>query len=79
MIDEPAPPLPPPTSQRDAIARAKGLPGPTIAGGGDPDLEETLERERPLVRLLVIMIVAIVIGGFVLGAVAVAVDSIFGL
>jgi len=78
MTDDAAPPLPPPTSRRDAIARAKGLPGATITGGDDPDLEATLERERPWVRLLVIMIVAIVLGGFVLGAIAAMLGGVFG-
>jgi len=74
----PAPPLAAPPSRRDAIARAKGMPGPTITGGDDPELEATLERERPWVRLLVAMIVAIVLAGFVLGVIAVAFGGVFG-
>jgi hypothetical protein len=65
-------------TQRDAIARAKGLPGERITGGDDPELAATLARERRWVRLLVAMIVVIVLAGFVLGALAVAVQAIFG-
>jgi len=76
--DETSPPVAPPSSQRDAIARAKGMPGATITGGDDPELEATLERERPWVRLLITMIVAIVLAGFILGALAVALGGTFG-
>jgi hypothetical protein len=66
-----APPAaPPPLSQRDAIARAKGVPGGTIKGGEDPDLKQTLARERPWVRMLVAMTIVLVLAGFVLGAIA---------
>jgi hypothetical protein len=54
-------------TERAAAARARGLPAAYIAGGDDPELEAELARERPYVRLLVLMIVAIVLGGFVLG------------
>ena len=75
MTAEPAPraPLPPDPVQYDAVrnehARKRGLPGPYIAGGNDPDLPETLERERPYVRLLLAMVIAIVVIGFALGIV----------
>jgi hypothetical protein len=66
-------PLPPDPVQYDAVrnehARKRGLPGPYIAGGNDPDLPETLARERPYVRLLVAMVIAIVLVGFLLGIV----------
>jgi hypothetical protein len=52
---------------RNAIARRKGLEQPYITGGDDPELDETLRRERPYVKLLVAMVVAIVLIGFVLG------------
>ena len=55
MTAEPAPtspPLPPDPVQYDEVrnehARKRGLPGPYIAGGDDPDLPETLAHERPL-------------------------------
>ena len=54
------------------------MPGATITGGDDPELEATLERERPWVRLLITMIVAIVLAGFILGALAVALGGTFG-
>lgn len=71
---EPAPtPLPPDPVQYDAVrnehARKRGLPGPYIAGGTDPELPKTLARERPYVRLLVAMVIAIVVIGFLLGVI----------
>lgn len=63
--------LPPDPVAYDAVrnehARRRGLPAPYIAGGDDPDLPATLRRERPYVRLLVGMVVAIVVIGFALG------------
>ncbi len=52
---------------RNEIARAKGLPGPYIAGGNDPDLPAALEEERRYGRILVAMIVVILVAGFVIG------------
>ena len=52
---------------RNVAARKRGLPKPYIAGGEDPDLPATLAAERPYVRILVGMIIAIVLLGFVLG------------
>jgi hypothetical protein len=54
--------------ERNAAARARGLSAPYIAGGRDPDPDAGLREERFYGRLLLIMFVAIVIGGFVLGA-----------
>jgi len=72
-------PLPPDPVQYDSVrnehARKRGLPAPYIAGGDDPDLPETLRRERPYVRLLIAMVVAIVIIGFALGVVEVLLTS----
>lgn len=65
------PQLPPDPVQYDAErnvhARKRGLPQPYIAGGNDPEIGKTLQRERPYVRILVAMAVGIVILGFVLG------------
>ena len=75
MTAGPAPtaPLPPDPVQYDAVrnehARKRGLPGPYIAGGDDPDLPETLEHERRYVRLLLAMVIASVVIGFALGIV----------
>ena len=77
MTAEPAPapraPLPPDPVQYDEVrnehARRRGLPGPYIGGGNDPDLPQTLEHERRYVRLLVGMVIAIVVIGFALGIV----------
>ena len=52
---------------RNVAARKRGLPKPYIAGGDDPDLPATLAAERPYVRILLGMIIAIVLLGFVLG------------
>jgi hypothetical protein len=64
-------PLPPDPVKYDAprnvMARRRGLEQPYIAGGEDPELEETLAKERPYVNLLLVMVGVIVAGGFVLG------------
>lgn len=65
------PPLPPDPHKyddpRNVAARRRGLDAPYIAGGEDPDLADTLRRERRDVRILVAMIVGVVLLGFVLG------------
>jgi hypothetical protein len=64
-------PLPPDPEKydeaRNIAARKRGLEQPYIAGGDDPELEETLRRERPYVRILITMVVIIVLTGFILG------------
>jgi hypothetical protein len=64
-------PLPPDPERydeyRNVAARKRGLPKPYIEGGEDPQLEATLAAERPYVRILIAMVVAIVLLGFVLG------------
>jgi hypothetical protein len=62
-------------SDRNQMARAKGLPGVLIQGGTDPDPEATREAERPYVRLLLVMIALIVLGGFVLGFVGMVIGG----
>ena len=69
-----APPrLPPDPEQYDAErnvhARARGLAAPYIAGGRDPEPEAGLAEERRLLRWLLIMVVAVVLSGFVVGIV----------
>ena len=54
-------------TERNAAARARGLAAPYIQGGRDPEPEEGLREERYYLRLLLIMVVAIVAGGFVIG------------
>lgn len=54
-------------SPRATQARARGLAAPYIAGGEDPDPEETRRRERPYLILLIAMTVVVVLAGFVLG------------
>ena len=71
MTDVNPTPLPPDPEKydeaRNVAARRRGLEQPYIAGGEDPELEETLRRERPYVQILIAMVVIIVLAGFVLG------------
>lgn len=74
--DGPATPALPPDpaaydTERNAAARARGLAAPYIAGGRDPDPELGRREERRYLRLLLLMVCAIVLGGFVLGVVAI--------
>jgi hypothetical protein len=54
-------------SPRAVRARAKGLPGPYIEGGNDPDIGPALAEDRRLGRLLVIMVLSIIGAGFAIG------------
>ncbi len=54
-------------SPRASQARARGLAAPYIAGGTDPNIEQTRREERRLKILLIAMIVVVVLAGFVLG------------
>ena len=66
-------PLPPDPEAYDSVraqhARARGLAAPYIPGGRDPDPERGLREERHYLRLLVIMVITLGLGGFVLGVV----------
>ena len=65
-----SPPLPPDPEEYDSVraqhARARGLSAPYIVGGRDPEPESGRREERRYLRLLVIMVVAITLGGFLL-------------
>ena len=65
--------LPPDPEAYDSVraqhARARGLAAPYIAGGRDPDPEPGRREERFYGRLLVIMVLGLVIGGFAIGTV----------
>jgi hypothetical protein len=81
----PAAVLPPPDpvaydTERNAAARARGLSAPYIAGGRDPDQERADREDRQWVRILLVMVVAIVLAGFLLGFVAALahLDSLVG-
>ena len=67
---------PPDPEQYDSVraqhARARGLSAPYIAGGRDPEPEKGRREERRYLRLLVIMVIAITLGGFLL-------DTLLGL
>lgn len=65
---KPAPPDPEAyDSPRSIRAREKGLPGPYITGGDDPNLPAAQAEERRLGRLLLLMVGLIVSAGFVIG------------
>jgi len=57
-------------SPRATLARARGLSAPYIAGGRDPDPEAGGREDRFYGRLLLLMVAALVLGGFVLGIIA---------
>ena len=57
-------------SERSAMARARGLSAPYIAGGRDPDPVAGRHEERFYLRLLLLMVGVIVFGGFILGIAA---------
>jgi hypothetical protein len=65
-------------SERNALARARGLAAPYIAGGRDPDPETGRREERFYGRILLAMVVLIVLGGFVLGILANLVGALGG-
>lgn len=77
-----APPRDPPPdpneydSERNAAARARGLAAPYIPGGRDPDPDAGQREERYYLRLLLIMVGVIVIGGFVLGILANVINAL---
>ena len=72
MSDQPLPPDPEAyDSARSQLARARGLSAPYIAGGRDPDPIKGRREERFYLRLLLIMVGVIVLGGFILGIAAV--------
>lgn len=52
---------------RAVLARKRGLPGPYITGGDDADPNASRREERRYGTLLLVMVVAIVLAGFVLG------------
>ena len=73
--DEPLPPDPEAyDSPRAAAARARGLSSPYIAGGRDPDPESGRREERFYLRLLIVMVAVIVLGGFVVGIIGAILD-----
>jgi hypothetical protein len=57
-------------TERNEHARARGLAAPYIAGGRDPAPEVGRREERYYVRLLLIMVGLIVLGGFALGIIS---------
>jgi hypothetical protein len=69
------PPAAPPNpaaydTERNQVARQKGLPVGYIPGGDDPDGARATAEDRRYLRLLLAMVIAIVLAGFVLGLIA---------
>jgi hypothetical protein len=61
---------------RAVRARARGLPGPYIPGGRDPNPEEARREDRFWSRVLVGMVLVIVLGGFAIGiAISIALSA----
>jgi hypothetical protein len=82
VTDPTRPPAPPPTEAatpdparaaepRAVLARKRGLPGPYITGGEDADPGASRREDRRYGTLLLVMVVAIVLAGFVLGIIGV--------
>ena len=57
-------------TERNAAARKRGLSTPYIPGGRDPDQARAEADDRRNLRILLVMVVVIVLGGFVVGIVA---------
>jgi hypothetical protein len=57
-------------AERNVHARARGLAAPYIAGGRDPQPEVGRNEERFYIRLLLVMVALIVLGGFIVGILA---------
>ena len=57
-------------SERNAAARRRGLATPYIPGGRDPEQARAEQEDRHYLRILLVMVIAIVLAGFVLGIVA---------
>jgi len=62
-------------SERSSRARARGLSAPYIPGGRDPQPEVGRREERYYLRILVIMVVAVILAGFLLGFLASALSG----
>jgi len=72
MTQQPLPPDPAAyDSDRARLARARGLSAPYIAGGRDPEPIQGKREERFYGRLLLLTVAVIILGGFILGIVAV--------
>lgn len=76
--ESPPPPARPPyppdpaayDSERNQAARARGLSAPYIRGGLDPNPEAGRREERIYGQLLIGMVIAIILAGFMLGIAA---------
>lgn len=67
-------------SERSAAARSRGLSTPYIPGGRDPDQASADAEDRRWLRILLIVVIAVVLGGFVIGFLAsiVGLDALVG-
>ena len=59
-------------AERNVHARKRGLSAPYIAGGRDPDPEAGRAEERRFLRWLILMVVLIILSGFILGLLTLA-------
>lgn len=57
-------------TERNRVARQKGLPTSYIPGGEDPDQARAEAEDRRYLRILLAMVIVIVLAGFVLGVIA---------
>jgi hypothetical protein len=57
-------------SERSAAARRRGLSTPYIPGGRDPDQAAAERADRRNLRILLAMVIAIVLAGFLFGILA---------
>jgi hypothetical protein len=57
-------------TERSAAARKRGLSTPYIPGGRDPHQERASAEDRRYLRILLLMVIVIVFGGFVIGIIA---------
>ncbi|MBA2380695.1 MAG: hypothetical protein H0V73_01170 [Chloroflexi bacterium] len=57
-------------TERNAAARLRGLSTPYIPGGRDPNQASAEREDRRYLRILLVMVVVIILGGFVVGMIA---------
>ena len=57
-------------TERSAAARKRGLSTPYIPGGRDPDQARAEAEDRRYLKILLVFVIVIVLGGFVVGIIA---------
>jgi hypothetical protein len=68
-------------SERNAAARKRGLSTPYIPGGRDPDQAAADREDRRYLKILLVVVISVILGGFVLGMIAALLgfDSLVGI